>query len=56
MVEKVPATYHEVFAVNVNWNSDNRKWNLNANQLDDDRWNAGKRVFSRNLSISSASI
>jgi len=26
---------HEVFAVNVNWNSDNRKWNIND-------WKLGK--------------
>ena len=34
---------------NVNWNSDNREWNLNVNELDDDRWNAGNQVFSRSL-------
>ena len=34
--------------VNVNWNADNRKWNVNAWKLDDDNWNAGNRVFSRN--------
>ena len=36
----------EVFAVNVNWNADNREWNVNANRLDDNRWNAGNRAFS----------
>jgi len=36
-----------VFAVNVNWNADNRKWNCNANRLDDNRWNAGSRAFSQ---------
>jgi len=36
----------ELFAVNVNWNADNRKWNVNANSLDDNRWNAGNRAFS----------
>lgn len=39
----------EVFAVNVNWNGDDRKWNVNANRLDDYRWNAGNRAFSRNF-------
>jgi len=39
----------EVFAVNVNWNSDNRKWNVNAYRLDDNQWNAGNRAFSSNL-------
>jgi hypothetical protein len=34
-------------AVNVNWNDDG--WNVNANRVDDEnRWNAGNRVFSRN--------
>lgn len=36
------------YVVNVNWNGDNRKWNVNAWKLDDDDWNAGNRVFSRN--------
>lgn len=36
------------YVVNVNWNADNRKWNVNAWKLDDDNWNAGNRVFSRN--------
>lgn len=31
--------------VNVNWNSDNRKWNVNTWKLDDDNWNAGHRAF-----------
>lgn len=41
--------YHRasVFVVNVNWNADNRKWNCNANRLDDNRWNAGNRAFSQ---------
>jgi len=30
--------------VNVNWNDDG--WNVNANSLDDNRWNDGNRVFS----------
>lgn len=32
--------------VNVNWNADDRKWNVNTWQRDDNRWNAGNRVFS----------
>lgn len=36
-------------AVNVNWNSDDRDWNCNANGLDDNAWNVGNRVFSRRL-------
>lgn len=39
----------EVFTVNVYWNSDDKKWNVNANPLDDNRWNAGNRAFSSNL-------
>ena len=42
------------YVVNVNWNSDNRKWNVNAWNLDDDNWNAGNRVFARNSRISPA--
>lgn len=39
---------YKVFAVNVNWNSDNREWNVNDWQLDEnDRWNADNQVFSR---------
>jgi hypothetical protein len=33
------------YVVNVNWNSDNRKWNVNTWNLDDDNWNAGNRAF-----------
>src|SRR3989344_4164188 len=40
------------YVVNVNWNADNRKWNVNAWKLDDDNWNAGCRAFSRNSFIS----
>ena len=40
--------------VNVNWNSDNRKWNVNTWKLDDDNWNAGNRAFGRNSRISPA--
>lgn len=32
--------------VNVNWNSDNSKWNVNDWNRDDNSWNEGKRVFS----------
>jgi hypothetical protein len=38
-------TISEVFAANVNWNSDNRQWNFNANQLDDNQWNDDNRVL-----------
>lgn len=40
--------------VNVNWNSDNRKWNVNTWDLDDDNWNAGNRALGRNSRISPA--
>lgn len=36
------------YVVNVNWNGDDREWNVNAWKLDDDNWNAGNRAFSRN--------
>jgi len=36
----------EGFVVNANWNSDDSKWNFNANPLDGNVWNAGNRVFS----------
>lgn|SRR3989338_3898156 len=42
----------EVFAVNVNWNADYRRWNVNANRLDDYHWNAGNRVLSSNSCVS----
>lgn len=35
--------------MNVNWNADNREWNVNAWKLDDNNWNAGNRVFVRNF-------
>ena len=36
--------------MNVNWNSDNDKWNVNDWTLDENcNWNAGNRVFSRNI-------
>ena len=28
------------YVVSVNWNDDNRKWNVNAWKLDDNNWNA----------------
>jgi len=31
--------------VNVNWNADSSKWNVNTWKRDDDRWNRGPRVF-----------
>jgi hypothetical protein len=38
-----------VSVVNVNWNSNNSKWNVNVNRFDDDvRWGPGARVVSRN--------
>lgn len=44
----------EIFTVNVNWNSDDEKWNVNANPQNDNRWNAGNRVFSSNSRVSPA--
>ncbi|MEK7630363.1 MAG: hypothetical protein AAB432_03265 [Patescibacteria group bacterium] len=45
--------WHEkaTVVVNLNWNSDNRDWNLNANRLDDNKWNEGNRVFFRRLPV-----
>jgi hypothetical protein len=34
--------------VNVNWNADDRKWNVNAYRRDDNQWNAGNQVFASN--------
>jgi hypothetical protein len=37
---------HKVFAVNVNWNSDNRNWNVNDWKLDENgKWNADNQVL-----------
>lgn len=37
---------HKVFAVNVNWNSDNRQWNVNDWKLDENgNWNADNQVL-----------
>jgi hypothetical protein len=38
----------EVFAVHVSWDAGVREWNVRAYRLDDDRWPAGHRAFSRN--------
>jgi hypothetical protein len=40
------AGYESSCVVNVNWNGDNRKWNVNTWNRDDNRWNAGNRVLS----------
>ena len=32
--------------MNANWNADDHEWNLNANELDDNRWNDGNYVFA----------
>ena len=37
----------ESVAVNVWWNSDNEKWNLNSNPVGN-KWNAGNQIFLRN--------
>lgn len=39
--------YHNerVLYVNFNWNRDDSKWNVNSNEVNTDRWNAGNRVF-----------
>ena len=40
---------HKIWAVNANWNADNRKWNVNANSVTNPNdWNAGNQVGSRN--------
>ena len=37
---------HKVFVVNVNWNSDNRKWNVNDWKLDENgNWNTDNQVL-----------
>jgi hypothetical protein len=33
--------------VNVNWNADDREWNVNTWRRDDNDWNAGNSAFSR---------
>ncbi len=45
----VPKMAHGTFswAVNANWNSDNRYWNVEANPADNpNRWNKGNQFFS----------
>ncbi len=45
----VPGALH---VVNVNWNADDRKWNVNCNPFNPDNvWNAGNQVFSNSLSF-----
>lgn len=37
---------YKVFAINVNWNADNREWHVYAWQLDENgNWNAGNHVL-----------
>ena len=44
-----------IWAVNANWNSDNRYWNVNANSVENpNEWNAGNQVLSRYSFLSSA--
>src|SRR3990167_289871 len=44
-----------LWAVNANWNSDNRYWNVNANSVENpNRWNAGNQVLSSYYLLSSA--
>ena len=44
--------HNTLVVVSLNWNSDDRKWNANAWNLDEnDNWNADNRVF-RNFLIS----
>jgi len=38
----------EVFAVDVFWYADNRKWYVNAYRLDDNHWDEGYRAFPCN--------
>ena len=43
--------YERSCLVNVNWNSDDSNWNVNAYQFDDDNWNAGNRVIRKTFSF-----
>src|ERR1700734_4201183 len=43
---KEDSGYESSCVVNVNWNADDRKWNVNTWDRDDNRWNAGNRVLS----------
>jgi hypothetical protein len=38
--------YKRSCLVNVNWNADDRKWNVNTWNRDDNDWNAGNSAFS----------
>ena len=39
---------YRIWAVNVNWNSFNEGWNVNANSVTNpNRWNDGNQVFSK---------
>lgn len=38
--------YESAFVVNVNWNPNDREWNVNTWHRDDNEWNEGNRVFS----------
>lgn len=47
----------ELWAVNANWNSDNRYWNVEANSVENpNKWNDGNQVFSRYCFLSPAFI
>jgi hypothetical protein len=54
VVRMTSVTVSKVVVVNVNWNADNQQWNVNANQLDDNQWNAGNQVLSCNSQVSLA--
>lgn len=44
-------------AVNFNWNSNDRNWNVEANSvLNMNEWNDGNQVFSRNCRMESSAI
>ncbi len=51
VAQMVSSTRGEVFLVNVNWNVDNQRWNVNMWNLTNE-WNAGYQFFSRNSKIS----
>jgi hypothetical protein len=43
-----------IWAVNANWNSDNRYWNVEANSVENpNEWNQGNQVLSRYYLLSS---
>lgn len=44
-----------IWAVNANWNSDDRYWNVEANSVENpNRWNDGNQILSRYCFLSSA--